>query len=78
MLGETEAGFDVSGQWYDEWPLDTWVDSPIFRWLRETSLPLYVNEPAEYAEPGEDDTSRETHLPEERNDNALPSATTPG
>ena len=31
VLGDTEDRNDVSGQWYNEWPLDTWVDSPIFR-----------------------------------------------
>jgi len=30
-LGDTEDRNDVSGQWYNEWPLDTWVDSLIFR-----------------------------------------------
>jgi len=29
-LGDTEDQNDVSGQWYDKWPLDTCVDSPIF------------------------------------------------
>jgi len=29
-IGRHEDQNDVSGQWYDEWPLDTWVDSPIF------------------------------------------------
>ena len=31
VLGATEDLNDVSGQGYNEWPLDTWVDSPIFR-----------------------------------------------
>jgi len=35
---------------------------------------MVVKEPAEYPEPDEDDTSRETLLPEERNQNAPPSA----
>ena len=30
VLGDTEDWNDVSGPWYNEWPLDTWVDSPIF------------------------------------------------
>jgi hypothetical protein len=30
VLGDTEDRNDVSRQWYNEWPLDTWVDSPIF------------------------------------------------
>jgi len=29
-LGDTVDRSDVSGQWYDEWPLDTWVDWPVF------------------------------------------------
>jgi len=30
VLGDTKDRNDVSGQWYNEWPPDTWVDSPIF------------------------------------------------
>jgi len=77
VLGDTEDRNNVSGQWHDEWPLDTWVESPIFRWLRETFLPMLVKEPAEYPESDQDDASRETLLPEERNQNALPSAPPP-
>jgi hypothetical protein len=40
-------------------------------------LPLLVKEPAGYPKPDQDDTSRETLLPEERNKNALPSAPCP-
>jgi len=65
VLGDTEDRNDVSGQWYDEWPLDTWVDSPIFRWLRETFLPMLVNEHAQYPEPDEDNPLREALLPEQ-------------
>jgi len=77
VLRDTEDCNDVSGQWHHEWPLDTWVESPIFRWLRETFLPMHVNETAEYPEPHQDDTSRETPVPEERNENAPPSAPPP-
>jgi len=77
VLGDTEDRNDVSGQWHDEWPLDTWVQSPIFRWLRETFLRMLVKERAEYPEPDQDDASRETLLPEERNENAPPSAPPP-
>ena len=77
MLGNTEDRNSVSGQWHDQLPLDSWVESPIFRWLRETSLPMLVKEPAEYPEPDQDDPSRETLLPEERNENAQPSAPPP-
>ena len=66
VLGDTEDRNDDSRQWRDEWPLDTWVESPIFRRLRETFLPMLVEEPAEYPEPDPGDASRETLLPEER------------
>jgi len=55
VLGDTEDWNDVSGQWYNEWLLDTWVDSPIFRWLRDTVLPMLIKEPAGYPEPDEDE-----------------------
>jgi predicted membrane-bound mannosyltransferase len=29
VLGDTEDRNDVSGQWHDKWPLDTWVESLI-------------------------------------------------
>jgi hypothetical protein len=78
VLGDTEDRNDVSGQWYNEWPLDTWVDSPIFRWLRDTFLPMLVKEPAEYPEPDEDEASNEALLHEpESNKCALPSAPPP-
>ena len=78
VLGDTEDRNDTSGQWYDEWPLDTWVDSPIFRWLRETFLPMLVNEPAEYAEPDQEAESKEALLPEQdRYEIALPGAPPP-
>jgi len=77
VLGDTEDRKDVSGQWHDEWPLDTWVESPIFRWLRVTFLPMLDKERAEYPEPDQDDASRETLLPEARNENAPPSAPPP-
>jgi len=77
VLPDTEDGNDVVGQWHDEWPVDTQVESPIFRWLGETFLPMLVKEPAEYPEPDQDDASRETLLPEEINENAPPSAPPP-
>ena len=46
VLGDTEDLNDVSGQWHDEWPLDTWVESLNFQWLRETLLLLLIKEPA--------------------------------
>jgi len=57
VLGDTKNWNDDSGQWYDEWPCDTWVDSLIFQWLRDTFLPMLVNESAEYPEPEEDEAS---------------------
>jgi len=77
VLGDTEDRNNVSGQWPDEWPLDTWVESPIFRWLRESFMPVLVKEPAEYPEPDQDEASRETLHPDERIKNALPSAPPP-
>ena len=77
VLGDTEHHNDISGQWHNEWPLDTWVESPIFYLLRETFLPLLLKKPVEYPEPDQDDTSRGTLLPTERNENAPPSAPPP-
>jgi len=77
VLGDSEDGNDCSGQSHDEWPLDTWVESPIFRWLRETFLPMLVKKPAEYPERDQDDASRGTLLPEERHENAPPGAPPP-
>ena len=78
VLGDTEDWNDVSGQWYNELPLDTWVDSPIFRWLRDTFLSMVVKEPAEYPEPDEVEALNEALLQEpESNTCALPSAPPP-
>jgi len=75
VLGDTEHCNDISGQWYNEWPLDTLVDCPIFRWLRDTFLPMIVKEPAESPEPDEDKASNEAILLEhEGNESALPHA----
>jgi len=57
VLGDTKDCNDISGQWHDKWPLDTWVASLIFRWLRETFLAMLVKEPPEYPEPDQDDAS---------------------
>jgi len=64
VLGDTNDCNDLSGQWYHEWPLVTWVDLPISQWLIETFLAMLVNKPAEYPEPDQDDTSREALFPE--------------
>jgi hypothetical protein len=78
VLGDTEDCNDVSGQWYDDWALNTSVDSPIVRWLRETFLPMLVKEPAEYPEPDENDPLRQALLPEQkRHENALPGEPSP-
>jgi len=44
VLRDTEDWDEVSGQWYDELALDTWVDSLIFQLLRVTFLPMLVKE----------------------------------
>jgi len=62
VLGDTEDRNDISGQWYTEWPLNTRVDSPIFRWLRDTYLPMLVNAAAEYPELDKDEASNEVLL----------------
>jgi hypothetical protein len=78
VLGDTEDCNDVSGQWYDEWALDCWVDSLIFRWLTETFLPMLVREPALYPEYEEDNPLREVLLPEQqRHENVLSRAPSP-
>ena len=59
VLGDTEDRNAVTGQSYNEWPLNTWVDSPIFQWLRDTFLPMLVNESAEYPDSDEDEASNE-------------------
>ena len=64
---------DIREEWSDEWPFGTWVDSLIFRWLRETFLPMLLNEPLEYPEPDEDNALRDALLPDrERHDHPLP------
>jgi hypothetical protein len=78
VLGDTKDCNDVSGQRYDEWALDAWVNSLIFQWLRETFLPILVKELEEYPEPDEDDPSKVLLLPEQRRlENALPGAPPP-
>ena len=64
VLGDTEDRKEVSGQWYDKRPLDTWVDSLIFQWLSVTFLPMHVKESAEYPEPDEDEASNGALLDE--------------
>jgi hypothetical protein len=44
------------------------MDSPIFRLLRDTLLPLVFREPAEYPEPDEDEASHEALLHEPESD----------
>jgi len=64
VLGDTEDRNDVSGQWYNEWPFNTGVDSPIFRWLTDTFLPILFNAAAEYPKSDEDEASNEALLHE--------------
>jgi len=75
VFGDTEDRNDISGQGYDEWQLKTWVDSPIFRSLRDTFLPMLVKEHAEYPAPDKDQALHEAllHKPES-NKSALPLA----
>jgi len=75
VFRDTKDHNDISGQWYDKWPLDTLVHFPIIRWLTDRSLPMLVNAPAEYPEPEEDDASNEAllHAPES-NECSLPGA----
>jgi len=77
LLRDTVNRNGVSGQWHHEWPLNRWVESPIFRWLRETFLAILFKDAVEYLEPDQDDASREMLLPQERNKNAPPSAPPP-
>jgi len=64
VLYDTNDHNNISGQWYDEWPLDTWEDSPIFGWLRDTFLRMLVANPVEYPEPDHDNKWRQALLPE--------------
>ena len=64
VLGDTEDRNDVSRQCFNEWPLYTRVDSQMFRWLRDTFLPMLVSAPAEYRKPEEDEASTEALLHE--------------
>jgi SNF2 family DNA or RNA helicase len=77
VLGETEDCNDVSGKWHNEWTLDMWVESPNFRWLRVTILPMVVKEPAKYPQQDQPDASRVRLLQEETNESAPPSAPPP-
>jgi len=78
LLGDTEDCNNVSWQCYKEWPAETGVDSSISRSLRDTFLPMFVDEPAEYCEPDQDNTSREAVLPKhDRHENAHPNAPSP-
>jgi hypothetical protein len=64
VLGVTEDWNDVAGQCYIESQLDTSVDSPIFRWLGDTFLPMLVNKSTDYPEPDEDEAANEALLHE--------------
>jgi len=66
VLGDTEDRNEVSGPWYGEWPLDTWMDFLISSGLTELFLPMIVNKSAEYREPDEDEASHDAllHKPE--------------
>jgi hypothetical protein len=57
VLGDTKDRNNVSGQCHSEWPFDTWVESPILQWLRETFLPMLIKKPTKYPEPDKDHAS---------------------
>jgi hypothetical protein len=46
---------DISRHWYDELAFDTWVVWLFSPWLRESFLPVQVNESTESSETDEDD-----------------------
>jgi hypothetical protein len=78
VLRETDDLNDVSGQSYDEWQLDMWVDFPNIRPLSAAFLPILFQDPAEYRELNQNDKSREAlHLEYARHENELPCAPTP-
>jgi len=78
VLGDTGDRNEVSEQWYDEMPFEPWVDSPLFQWLRDTFLPMFVNSAAEYPESEEDHESNVALLYEpETNQSPLPRAPAP-
>jgi len=78
VLGDPNDRNDVSGQWYNEWPLNTSRDSPILWWMRDTFLPMLVKDPAEYPEPDKDEASNEALLHEQDSTkSALPRAPPP-
>jgi len=65
---------NVSGRWYKESLLDTWVDSPRFWLLWEIFLPILVNGCVDYPEPDGNDISREMlFLEQERPENDISS-----
>jgi len=73
VMRDTEDRNDISGQWYNAWPRDAWVDSAIIWCWREKLLPILVNEPTQYPEPDQHNKSREgLHPHQDRNENALP------
>jgi hypothetical protein len=78
VLGDNEEWNDVSGQWFNEWPLDSWVDSPIVQRLTVTFLSMLENPAAEYPEPDEDEASKQVllHKPD-IDSSALPCAPPP-
>jgi len=72
VLEYTQDCYEVPGQWYNQWPVDPWVDSSKIRWLRDTFSPLLVHTHVEYPKSDKGNTSREALFPEpERNENAL-------
>jgi len=78
VLRDTEDQNDISSQSYDEWPLDSSVDSQLFWQLRDSLLPMLVNAPTEYPEPDKDEASNVVLLHEpERYESASPRSPPP-
>jgi len=74
VLRDMEDRNNISGKWNNEWPLDSWVDSPISQWLREPFLHRHVNEALESPESNQDNASRERLCPKHvRHEHTLPS-----
>jgi hypothetical protein len=75
VVGDREDWNDDSGPWYDEWPLDTLVDSPTIQRLCNIFLLMLVDEPAEYPGHDNDKALNEVlvHKPES-DESALPRA----
>lgn len=64
VLADTKDRNDNSERWCDEWPLNGLVDFPIFCLLKDTFLPIPVDEPAKDPELDKEEASNEVLLHE--------------